>query len=460
MTINTIYYSGLEKVNENQKIEYKLSWRDEFLEWICGFANAQGGILYIGIDDLGRIKGVKGYTKLMEEIPNKIKNYLGIVPEVNLLERNRLFYLEIKIEPQSVAISFKGRYYIRMGSTNNSLSGNALTEFLLKKGGRTWDDVIEERASINDIDESSVRKLLISGEKSGRLPDTKDLNLFEILDKLRLVEGDKLKRAAIILFGHDPNRFYPNVMIQIGRFQDDDVDLLFQEVEEGNMVKLIDTVLLQLNNKFLIKKIDFEGVHRVERGEYPVAAIREMLLNALVHRDYMGAKIQIRVYNNMIKIWNEGKLPESLTSELLKKTHPSILRNPVIADVCFKGGYIDTWGRGTLKIYSSCRDAGLPEPQIIEEFGGVSVTVFKDTLNEQNLMRLGISKQQIEIVLFIKKIGSASNKELQELLNLSDRTILREIKPLVEREILEKVGITGRNTKYILKGTKPDINPT
>lgn len=450
----------MKKVSENQKIEYKLSWRDEYLEWICGFANAQGGILYIGVDDSAKVKGLKDYKKLMEDIPNKIRNYLGITSEVNLLQESSLFYLEIKIEPQSVSISFKGRYYMRFGSTNIALTGNALTEFLLKKGGRTWDDAVEQRASIIDIDEVSVRKLLKSGEKSGRLPDTKNLSLFEVLEKLRLVDGDKLKRAAIILFGRDPGKFYPNVMVQIGRFEKGDVDILFQEIEEGNIVKLVDEVLEQLNRKFLIKRIEFEGIQRIEKGEYPVGALREMLLNALVHKDYMGAKIQIRVYNDMIKIWNEGKLPGILTPELLKKTHPSILRNPIIADVCFKGGYIDTWGRGTLKIFAACREAGLPEPDISEEFGGVSVTIFKDALNEQDLVQMGLSKMQVDTVLLVKEKGSISNKELQAKFKMSDRTVLRELKLLVEKGIIEKVGTTGRNTRYILKGAKPDINPT
>ncbi len=105
-----------------------------------------------------------------------------------------------------------------------------------------------------------------------------------------------------------------------------------------------------LNNKFLTKHIDFEGLQRIEKGEYPVAALREMLLNALVHKNYSGAQIQLRVYDDKISIWNEGTLPEGLSFEALKRQHPSRPRNPLIADVCFKGGYIDAWGRGTLKI--------------------------------------------------------------------------------------------------------------
>lgn len=101
------------------------------------------------------------------------------------------------------------------------------------------------------------------------------------------------------------------------------------------MVQLLENVPKQLNRTFLTRLIDFKGLQRIEKGEYPVAAIREMLLNALVHKNYMGSTIQLRVYDNKITIWNEGNLPEGLSYEALKRTHSSLPRNPIIADVCF-----------------------------------------------------------------------------------------------------------------------------
>ena len=157
-----------------------------------------------------------------------------------------------------------------------------------------------------------------------------------------------------------------------------DDDLRFQETEEGNLIQLFLEVPKQLSRKFLIKNISFEGLLRIEKGEYPIPALREMLLNALVHRNYLGAMIQIRIYDNKLSIWNEGTLPTGITFADLKKQHPSKPRNPIIADVCFKGGYIDAWGRGTLKIINACKEAELPDPEMKEEFEGIMVTLFKD----------------------------------------------------------------------------------
>lgn len=434
---------------EQQNIEYKQSWHDDYLKWVCGFANAQGGVIFIGKNDNGNVVGIDDYKKLMDDIPNKIRNAIGIMVEVNLLEETGKYFIEIVIHPYSVPISLRGRYYYRSGSTKQELTGASLNEFLLKKSGKTWDDVLEPRASFDDIDEKTVSTFLKASENAGRLPENEGLALPELFEKLRLTENGHLKRAALILFGKDPGKFYPNTFVKIGRFGKDDTDIKFQETEEGNIVQLLQAVLNQLNHKFLIRPIEFEGMHRIEKGEYPVAAIREMLLNALVHRNYMGAPIQIRVYDDKLSIWNEGTLPDGLTLEALKRSHSSRPRNPIIADVCFRGGYIDAWGRGTIKIIETCKQAVLPEPEMKELDGGFIITLFKDNITPEQLAKLGLNVRQVKAVLFIKEKGKITNSEYQVLNEVSDRTALRDIEELTEKGILIKEG-EKKGTSYKL----------
>jgi ATP-dependent DNA helicase RecG len=438
---------------ENQNIEYKQSWSDEYLKWVCGFANANGGVIYIGKDDNGNVVDVPDYKKLMDDIPNKIKNAMGITAEVNLNEEHGKHFIEIITPPYSVPISVRGRYYYRSGSTKQELTGATLNEFLLKKSGKTWDDVIEQRATSDDIDEKTVKTFLGASENAGRLPENNQgLTIPELFEKLRLTENGQLKRAAIILFGKDPGKFYPNIFVKIGRFGKDDTDIKFQETEEGNLIMLLQAVLNQLNHKFLIRPIEFEGMHRIEKGEYPVPALREMLLNALVHRNYMGAPIQIRVYDDKISIWNEGTLPEGLTLAALKRSHSSRPRNPIIADVAFKGGYIDAWGRGTIKIIDTCKEAELPEPEMQELDGGFSITLFKNTLTEEQLTKLGLNDRQVKAILYVKEKGKISNADYQKLFSVSKATATRDLTDLTEKfDILEKIGQTGAGTSYTLK---------
>lgn len=178
---------------EQQNVEYKQSWHDDYLKWICGFANASGGIIYIGKDDNGNVVNVPVYKKLMDDIPNKVRNAMGITVEVNLHEENGNYYIEIITQPYSVPISVRGRYYYRSGSTKQELTGASLNEFLLKKSGKTWDDVIEQRAGFDDIDEKAVKIFLAASENAGRLPESNHgLSIPELFEKLRLTENGHL----------------------------------------------------------------------------------------------------------------------------------------------------------------------------------------------------------------------------------------------------------------------------
>lgn len=141
---NTIFLNySLQNLQmpEHQNIEYKESWRDEYLKWICGFAKAQGGKIFIGIDDKGNVAGLIDNKKLMEDIPNKVVSHLGLVIDINLRTKAKKHYIEIAVKPSEVAISYHGVYHYRSGSTKQELKGIALQEFLLKKMGRSWDDM-------------------------------------------------------------------------------------------------------------------------------------------------------------------------------------------------------------------------------------------------------------------------------------------------------------------------------
>ncbi len=214
-------------MNENQNIEYKQNWRDEYLKWIAGFANASGGKIYIGLDDTGKAVGLTDVHKLMEDIPNKIVNYLGIIADVNLLQTDNKSYIEINVSPSGVPISFKGAYHYRSGSTKQELKGSALQQFILKRLGRTWDDLPCENATFSDIDPDALTYFFKKAASSKRLTDDTGKNdLKTTFENLNLLtDGNKLKNAALLLFGKKPSKFFPSVSFKIGRFITGDDDL-------------------------------------------------------------------------------------------------------------------------------------------------------------------------------------------------------------------------------------------
>jgi ATP-dependent DNA helicase RecG len=438
---------------EQQNIEYKQSWHDDYLKWVCGFANANGGVIYVGKDDNGKVVGVTDYKKLMDEIPNKVKDLMGILVDVNLHDENGLHYLEIITQPYAVPISLRGRYYYRSGSTKQELIGAALTDYLLRKSGKTWDEVSEPTASLDDIDDASLKSYIAASVQAGRIADVEGLSKADLIAKLRLTDDNgNIKRAAIVLFGKNPAKFFNNCVVKIGRFGKDSSDIRFQETVEGNIVYLLREVLEQLNRKFFTRAISFEGMQRIEKGEYPIAALREMLLNALVHRNYLGSSVvQMRMFDNHFNIWNEGELPAGISLDSLKRQHPSRPRNWLIADVCFKGGYIDAWGSGTLKIISTCKEAGLPDPEIIEQDGGILVSLFKNKYNADQLQKLGLNERQVKAVLYVVEQGSITNSKYQEINSVAKTLATEELKDLIGKELIKQAGSKGRGSKYELK---------
>jgi len=285
-------------------------------------------------------------------------------------------------------------------------------------------------------------------EEKGRMPETAGLSLEQAFDKLLLTEKRQLKRAAIILFGKNPNRFYPNTFVKVGYFKGNDI--LFHDVVEGNLITLLREVSNLLNFKYFTKKIHFEGLYRIETGEYPAPAIREMLLNALIHRNYMGAMTQIRLFDDSINIWNGGALPEGINPEILRKPHRSNPRNPLIADVCFKGGLIDSWGSGTIRIIETCKQANLPEPELIEQENGFSVTLFKNKLTAALLAKLGLNNRQVDALLYFREKGEITSLEYARKYKVTDRTARYDLADLVEKNILIKFG-DKKATKYLFR---------
>ncbi len=434
---------------ESQNIEYKTNWRDEYLKWICGFANASGGILYIGIDDIGTVSGIDNHNELLEQLPNKFRDILGVYAEVNLQSEKDKYFLEIVVPRFDVPISVRGKYYVRTGSTLQELKGLALNEFILRRTGKTWDDIPEQRASVEDIDETTIKQFLKDARIAKRIDVEDDINLPDLLEKLRLFEDGQIKRAAILLFGNDPGKFYPSMTVKIGKFGKSDADLKFHEVIEGNLIQLKERIVDILNAKFFIHPIDFVGMQRIEKDEYPVAAVREMILNALVHRIYMGAPTQIRLYDNNFSIWNDGGLPEGISEEDLKKVHHSKPRNPLIADTCFKAGYIDSWGRGTIKIIEACKEAGLPEPALKEEQGGFISKIFKDQFTDDQLQKMGLNDRQVEAVRYVKENGNISNRIYRDMFDITEKTAFRDFEKLTKLNLLRKEG-EKKGTIYLL----------
>ncbi|MBC3789194.1 ATP-binding protein [Spirosoma utsteinense] len=438
---------------ENQFIEYKESWRDEYLKWIAGFADAQGGTLLIGVNDKGQVVGLDNAKRLLEDLPNKIQNALGIIADVNLREQGGQAYIEILTQPYEMPVAYHGEYHLRSGSTKQVLKGNALQQFLLKRLGKTFDDVVEPKARLEDLDPEAIRAFEQRGVERQRLDQHEPLRigLATFLDNLNLTDGDGgLKRAALVLFGKHPMRFILGAHIKIGRFGQDATDLKFQDELSGDGFRLAERTLQLLDSKYLPGLVSYQGLYRQERLPYPPDAIREALLNAIMHKDYFGGPIFVWVYDDRLVFFNEGSLIEGLTPADLQQPHSSRRRNPTLAIAMFRGGLVETWGRGTLKMIAECRAWGLPDPLFEDKQGGFWVTFFADRYQEELLRQAGLNERQMKGVLYAKQQGRITNADYQQLNDCSRNTASADFKELVQQNWLKQQGTKGAGSYYVV----------
>jgi ATP-dependent DNA helicase RecG len=453
-------------MNETQHIEWKQSWRDDAMRGICGFANAEGGVMVIGRNDQGEVVGLKDARKLLEDLPNKVRDMVGIMVDVNLRTDAGREYLEIVVPAYPNPISYKGEYFYRSGSTNQTLKGAALDRFLLRKQGLHWDGVPLPGLNMSSCSEKAFQIFRRKAARSGRVDEAVlHDNDKALLDNLQLTEGDYLKRAAALLFAKEPENFVSGAYIKIGFFVTDD-DLRYQDEIHGSLFVQVENILELLQVKYLKAYIRYEGIQRIEEYLFPIPALREALLNALAHKDYgSGIPIQVSVYDHQIVIWSPGRLPEDWTLEKLLGKHPSIPFNPLVANAFFRAGYIESWGRGIEKIQRECREYDIPAPDFDHGMSGLMLTFhanprrLKEVLGEgaRSDERLGeklgekLGETRAAIVRAMLANPKVTTTQLAQTLNISATAVEKNLKLLKDQGQIKRVGPAKGGHWVVLK---------
>jgi len=327
-------------MEESQDIEFKERWNDENLKTLCAFANGNGGVLFLGIRNDGTPVGVENPEELLETLPNKIRNNLGIVPDITLetLEGKKVIRIEIK--SYEIPVSYRGRFYVRSGSTTQEISGYDLAKIIMKKLQISWDSLPSE-AGIEELDEITVEKFKEMAQE--RLAISEKDSPQKILENLELMKDGKLTNAAVLLFGKNPQKYFLNSISRVGRFKSP-TEVVDTIIIKGNLFEQVEALVNAIKKHINVRYV-IEDIHRKDVWDYPLPAIREACINALIHRDYTNpAEIQIKIYDDHIKFWNPGKLPEGITIEDLKREHVSRPRNKLLAMVFYYAGLIEKVG--------------------------------------------------------------------------------------------------------------------
>ena len=438
----------LQQVHEHQHVEWKETWRDEYLKWICGFANADGGVLVIGRNDKGSVVGIDNAGRLLVDIPNKVRDILGIMVDVNLRKEAGDEFLEILVEPYPYPVSYRGEYHFRSGSTKQELKGAALDKFLLRKQGRTWDGVPVPHVAIKDLSRPAMDTFRKLARQSRRL----DFAVLRerppgLIEKLHLLDGKYLKRAAVLLFHPDPELFIAGAFVKVGYFRTN-VDLLYHDEIHGDLFTQVSGTMDLLLTKYLKAGISYKGVQRVESLPVPEAALREAVLNAILHKDYSsGTPVQVSVYADKLLLWNPGELPQDWTVARLKAKHPSHPFNPCVANVFFRAGQIEAWGRGIERIFSACTSAGIPPPTLrCEQKGlwidfefGPAADLLSQEAGEKTRDKTR-EKTRDKILELIRVDPGISMESIATSLGLTRKGVEWQVRKLKQSGLLRRVG--------------------
>jgi len=447
------------ELHEGEEVEFKRQWTDQALEDLAAFANTRGGTVFVGVDDDGQVVGVNDPEGEIQRIANTVVSRLGLAPSITRRTLGGHEIIAVHVEPARGVIGHNGRYRIRVGSINRDLPPDELARLMLERSGQSW-DALRSPVPFDRVAQSQVTRF--ADLARGRLPEIDATDPERLLRNLGLLREGRLTNAAVLLFTDRPQEVFPHARVRIGVFKG--TQILDSHEFGGTLWEQLDGAmerfrrLLKVALDVRVTGPSLEGLRHREVWEYPLDALREAVTNALIHRDYAApGDIQVRLEDDALQIWNPGRLPEGIRLEQLRApSHPSVLRNPLVARVFYSAGLIEQWGTGTTRILEWCREAGLPEPEFREEAGGFRVVFLKDPFTPERLRAMGLNERQVKAVLHVKQHGSIGNKEYQELTGARERTATLELGDLVKKGVLDRIGTTGRGTRYAArKAQKP-----
>lgn len=336
---------------------------------------------------------------------------------------------------------------------------NLQKRFLLQKTGITWDSVPIQGVTIQDLRNDSFDIFREQAVRSKRM-DKKDIDATneQLLDSLNLLENSHLKRAAILLFHHNPEKWIPGAYIKIGYFESDS-ELRYQDEIHGSLISQADKVVDLIFTKYLKADISYQGVTRVETYPFPKEAIREAVFNAIAHKFY-GAliPIQISVYADRIYIANDCIFPEDWTINDLMGKHRSRPYNPLIANTFFRAGFIEAWGRGIEKIKDSCKEAGNPMPEYTIKREDIMV-MFKslvsstDQATNQATDRANQGNDNSVVTRILKVIQeepSLSQKKIADVIGEKCSTVKYYMESMKKSGIIKREGSSQKGKWIIL----------
>ncbi len=429
---------------EGQRIEFKEKLSRLNREFVA-FANAAGGSIFVGIDDKGKIKGNQISNKDISEIYNIARN---CDPSINIetLKYNENVFEIIVQEGVDKPYRCKEGFFLRVGPNTQKLKRDEIRDIIIAEGRFHFDEVLNKHFQFpQDFDRKRLNDYI-------NLADIRFNGISEdILCSMNVAEKIKgklyLNQAGVLFFAKIPQQFIKESYISCIRYQGyERFGIIDRQEIYGDLIVLIEDALKFIKRNIKVKYSFDEKAQRREIYEYPIIAVREAVTNAVMHRDYYydASHIYIHVFADRLEIENPGGLLHGLKIEDLGNR--SVRRNRTIADLLFRAKYIERIGSGIQRMRRALELNNNP-PMEITATNFFVVKLYPRVDKEESLH---LTPRQNHLFQFIKGKGRITKREASLWLKVSDDTALREIKALLEKDLIIKSG-TGKSTVYILK---------
>jgi ATP-dependent DNA helicase RecG len=447
----------LLKQGEGPALEFKRSTGElrEGLQTICAFLNGSGGMVLFGVRPDGGAEGQQVSEQTFREIAQALDRF---EPPVNLpVQRvpvgsgRAVLVLRVEGTSDSIPFTYEGRPYERVGNTTRKMSQERYEALLLDRSHarRRWENQPAVDVQIKDLDREEILRTRETAIEQRRISAGTSRNVGDILDRLGLRRDGVITQAAQVLYGTRFLPDYPQCLLKMGRFRGTKItgDILDNKQETMHAFAMIREGMAFLDRTLPLSARFTEGkIFREDRLPVPPNALREILLNAVMHRDYSdaGGHVAIAVFDDRIEIRSTGRLPSGVTVEQLSGPHRSELRNPLIAGAFHRTGAVEIWGRGTNRVIEECQRYGIASPTFDDRGGSLVVTFRAPVIpgagaepTDQVGTKSGLSRDQVEILRLCREPQPLL--AMMAAIGRQNRTKFRDglIKPLIEAGLLE-----------------------
>jgi len=460
----------LEKCDENENLELKESFRaDNIGIPSAAFATTKGGKIIIGITEDKSPKGIIYEDGLIDKITNIIKSckdypIMNKVTPIKFNENRCILFIEIE-EGNFKPYGYKGIYYKRENRQNTQLKADEITQMRLQSENISFCKIpafcLERKATVNDVEENKLRDYISLAQES-RNKNIKFIDAKQLLRNLDLLKIGEIQplNGAILMFGKNPQKFIQHSKINLSIFPEAEIDTTFKKYSlVGDIVSLLNQsfnlIMSNIQHYYVIKELK-----RIEFSEYPKTAIREALINAIVHRDYFvrDSEIFIKVFKDRIEITNPGGIVGNLSLEEIKEKNISKRRNPIIAELLDDMGFMERSGRGIETMINAMKEQGLKEPLFDVSQNWFKITFFGATKKEFNKiieksreitdLNKILNQRQLEMLKEIRVGSSITSKGYSKRFKINIRTAQKDLNTLVKEKLFESKGSTKSGISY------------